>query len=222
MTNLRADTPTPILYLWQFIAGLGIGPTLAVFTIIVQNAVPWQKLGVATSNLTFFRQVGGTVGLAIAGTVFAQDAGDPGSDPGWQLADRGRRDSGSASAVPGGPVELDGLQPRPGHERRRHGRRDPGQHPANRPRRSSSRSSRPSLAAFTRRSRWPIADTMWISMIATAIAAVAALGLKELPLRSSVGANSTAARKPASDGIPVPVSATAKSEIPAKKLPATE
>ena len=72
MTNLRADTPRPALYVWQFIAGLGIGPTLAVFTIIVQNAVPWQKLGVATSNLTFFRQVGGTVGLAIAGTVFAR------------------------------------------------------------------------------------------------------------------------------------------------------
>jgi len=70
MTQLRADTPAPMLWAWQFIAGLGIGPTLAVFTIIVQNAVPWQKLGVATSNLTFFRQVGGTVGLAMAGTIF--------------------------------------------------------------------------------------------------------------------------------------------------------
>ena len=70
MTQLRADTPPPTLWVWQFIAGLGIGPTLAVFTIIVQNAVPWQQLGVATSNLTFFRQIGGTVGLAIAGTIF--------------------------------------------------------------------------------------------------------------------------------------------------------
>ena len=41
--------------------GIGIGPTLAVFTIVVQNAVPFSKLGVATSNLTFFRQIGGTV-----------------------------------------------------------------------------------------------------------------------------------------------------------------
>jgi MFS family permease len=71
LTNLRADTPPPTLWLWQFIAGLGIGPTMAVFTIIVQNSVPWQKLGAATSNLTLFRQVGGTVGLSIAGTVFA-------------------------------------------------------------------------------------------------------------------------------------------------------
>jgi EmrB/QacA subfamily drug resistance transporter len=70
MTNLRADTPAPMLWAWQFITGLGIGPTFAVFTIIVQNAVSWQKLGVATSNLTFFRQVGGVVGLAMAGTIF--------------------------------------------------------------------------------------------------------------------------------------------------------
>jgi hypothetical protein len=54
----------------MFITGVGIGPTLSVYTIVVQNAVPRERLGVATSNLTFFRQVGGTVGLAIAGTIF--------------------------------------------------------------------------------------------------------------------------------------------------------
>jgi hypothetical protein len=41
-----------------------------VFTIIVQSAVAPRMLGAATSSLTFFRQVGGTVGLAIAGTIF--------------------------------------------------------------------------------------------------------------------------------------------------------
>jgi EmrB/QacA subfamily drug resistance transporter len=70
MTQLRADTEYLALFLWMFITGVGIGPTLAVFTIVVQNAVPYSKLGVATSNLTFFRQIGGSVGLAIAGTVF--------------------------------------------------------------------------------------------------------------------------------------------------------
>jgi EmrB/QacA subfamily drug resistance transporter len=70
LTNLRAETPPPMLWLWQFITGLGVGPTFAVFTIIVQNAVPWNQLGVATSNLTFFRQIGGTVGLSLAWTIF--------------------------------------------------------------------------------------------------------------------------------------------------------
>jgi EmrB/QacA subfamily drug resistance transporter len=72
MTQLSADTPLPQLFIWMFITGVGIGPTLAVFTIVVQNAVPFAKLGVATSNLTFFRQIGGSVGLAIAGTIFAE------------------------------------------------------------------------------------------------------------------------------------------------------
>jgi MFS family permease len=69
-TNLAATTPTPAIWLWQVVLGIGIGPTLAVFTIVVQNAVPFSRLGVATSNLTFFRQIGGTVGLSIAGSLF--------------------------------------------------------------------------------------------------------------------------------------------------------
>jgi MFS family permease len=70
MTQLRADTPLPVLWLWMFIAGIGVGPTMATFTIIVQNAVPFDKLGVATANLTFFRQIGGSIALAVAGTIF--------------------------------------------------------------------------------------------------------------------------------------------------------
>ena len=70
LTNIRPDTDLPLLWLWMFIAGVGIGPTLSVFTIVIQNAVPFEKLGVATSNLTFFRQIGGSIGLAVLGTVF--------------------------------------------------------------------------------------------------------------------------------------------------------
>lgn len=76
MTQLTADTDLLVFYAWMVVTGIGIGPTLAAFTIIVQNAVPFDKLGVATSNLTFFRQIGGSVGLAIAGTVFGQSLRD--------------------------------------------------------------------------------------------------------------------------------------------------
>jgi EmrB/QacA subfamily drug resistance transporter len=72
MSGIRADTELPVLWAWMFITGLGIGPTLSVFTIVVQNAVPFAKLGVATSNLTFFRQIGGSIGLALLGTAFGQ------------------------------------------------------------------------------------------------------------------------------------------------------
>jgi len=70
LTNIKADTDPWTLRLWMFLAGLGIGPTLSVFTIVVQNAVPFKFLGAATSNLTFFRQVGGSVGLALVGSYF--------------------------------------------------------------------------------------------------------------------------------------------------------
>jgi len=70
MTQLKADTDITTLWAWMFITGAGIGPTLSVFTIVVQNAVPFSQLGVATSNLTFFRQIGGSVGLAVTGTIF--------------------------------------------------------------------------------------------------------------------------------------------------------
>jgi EmrB/QacA subfamily drug resistance transporter len=70
LTQIRPDTPGPLVWLWMGVAGLGIGPSLAVFTLVVQNSVPVRQLGTATSNLTLFQQVGGTVGLAITGSIF--------------------------------------------------------------------------------------------------------------------------------------------------------
>jgi hypothetical protein len=76
LTGIRSETPIGLVWLWMFVAGLGIGPSFAVFTIIVQSAVAPKMLGAATSSLTFFRQVGGSVGLAIAGTIFGSSFTD--------------------------------------------------------------------------------------------------------------------------------------------------
>lgn len=70
LTNLRPDTPGPLVWLWMAITGVGIGPAFAVFILVVQNSVPIRQLGVGTSAVTLFQQVGGTVGLAITGTLF--------------------------------------------------------------------------------------------------------------------------------------------------------
>jgi MFS family permease len=70
LSNLRADTPLPLLWSWMFVTGLGVGPMFAIFTLVVQGAVPPRQIGTATSSLTLFQQVGGSVGLAAAGTVF--------------------------------------------------------------------------------------------------------------------------------------------------------
>jgi EmrB/QacA subfamily drug resistance transporter len=71
MTNLHATTDRPMLWLWMVVAGIGIGPSLAVFTLVVQNTVPHEEVGIASSSLTFFQQIGGTIGLTISGTLFA-------------------------------------------------------------------------------------------------------------------------------------------------------
>jgi EmrB/QacA subfamily drug resistance transporter len=71
MTNLRDDTDLPTLWLWMVIAGLGVGPSFAVFIALVQNSVEPRRVGVATASLTFFQQIGGTIGLTIASTVLA-------------------------------------------------------------------------------------------------------------------------------------------------------
>jgi EmrB/QacA subfamily drug resistance transporter len=69
LTNIRPDTPIWQLWLWMGITGIGVGPTFAVFTLVVQNAVPVRVLGSATSSLTLFQQIGGTIGLAVTGSL---------------------------------------------------------------------------------------------------------------------------------------------------------
>jgi EmrB/QacA subfamily drug resistance transporter len=51
------------------IMGFGLGITMPLYTIAVQNAVPYSILGAATSSVAFFRSIGGTFGLAVFGTI---------------------------------------------------------------------------------------------------------------------------------------------------------
>jgi EmrB/QacA subfamily drug resistance transporter len=71
MTNLRADTELSTLWIWMVVAGLGVGPSFALFAALVQNSVEPRQVGSATASLTFFQQIGGTIGLTIAGTLLA-------------------------------------------------------------------------------------------------------------------------------------------------------
>ena len=54
------------------IMGLGLGGTLPVFTVAVQNSVPFRFRGLATSMLMFYRLVGGMMGLAVLGVVLTK------------------------------------------------------------------------------------------------------------------------------------------------------
>jgi EmrB/QacA subfamily drug resistance transporter len=68
--NLAADTSTLMLTAWMVLIGLGIGPMLSGLTVAIQSAVPPSHIGTASANLTFFRQIGGSVALAFAGTAY--------------------------------------------------------------------------------------------------------------------------------------------------------
>jgi MFS family permease len=64
---------------WRmFLLGLGMGPTIPLVPLTIQNAVPLPVMGAVTSLATFFRQMGATMGLAVLGTVFAASLGVPG------------------------------------------------------------------------------------------------------------------------------------------------
>ena len=68
--TLRTDSTQAEVTLKMVLLGLGIGPFVPMFTLIIQNAVPPREIGVATSSATFFRTLGGTVGLAVFGSLF--------------------------------------------------------------------------------------------------------------------------------------------------------
>ena len=60
-----------VLALYMFIFGVGMGLTMQVLVVAVQNSVSYQDLGVATSSATFFRMIGGSFGTAVFGAIYA-------------------------------------------------------------------------------------------------------------------------------------------------------
>lgn len=57
--------------LYMFVLGTGIGLSMQVLTIAVQNTVDYADLGTATSGVTFFRTLGSSFGTAVFGTIYA-------------------------------------------------------------------------------------------------------------------------------------------------------
>lgn len=65
LVTLQWDSPLWVLLLGQLLLGLGLGQVNQTLTIASQNAVEPKDMGVATSSATFFRQLGGTAGVAV-------------------------------------------------------------------------------------------------------------------------------------------------------------
>ena len=68
LSQMNANTSMTTVVINMVIVGLGLGSTMPLFTIAVQNAVDHRVMGVATSALSFFRAIGGTIGAAVLGS----------------------------------------------------------------------------------------------------------------------------------------------------------
>jgi EmrB/QacA subfamily drug resistance transporter len=192
MTQLRVTTDDTILALWMFVAGLGVGPVFAVFTIVVQNSVAFHELGTATSDLTLFRQIGTTVGITAAFTLFRNNlswgllhdqivaAGAPAAlvpttaPPGFDL--------GALTSV-GTSNALDFMK------------QVPAQFQAS------------FINGFHGAFTIAIADSIWLGVGAAAVAAVASFVIREIPLRRTTG--------PATAGASPEAGAAGRAQVPA-------
>ncbi|MHB1416573.1 MAG: MDR family MFS transporter [Chloroflexota bacterium] len=69
LTRMDATATDALVVRNMIVTGLGIGVMMSLFTIVVQNAFPLRRLGEVTASLQFFRSIGGTVGVAVLGTI---------------------------------------------------------------------------------------------------------------------------------------------------------
>lgn len=69
LTRMDTDTPDAVLIRNLVLVGLGLGTALQTYTLIVQNSVGREDLGVATATTQLFRSMGATIGIALLGTL---------------------------------------------------------------------------------------------------------------------------------------------------------
>ncbi|QKG22527.1 MFS transporter [Actinomadura verrucosospora] len=73
LSRLDENSSTLSMSLRFALLGFGLGLVMQVLVIAVQNAVSYKDLGSATSGVTFFRQIGGSFGVAVFGSVFSNE-----------------------------------------------------------------------------------------------------------------------------------------------------
>jgi EmrB/QacA subfamily drug resistance transporter len=75
LSRIGVSTGYLLLAAAMVVLGLGLGLVMPVLVLAVQNAVPRREMGVATSSSVFFRSIGGSFGVAVFGTIFANRLG---------------------------------------------------------------------------------------------------------------------------------------------------
>ena len=76
LSRLEVDTAPWVASVYMLVLGIGIGLVMQVLVLVVQNDAPMRDIGVATSTATFFRSMGGSLGVALFGAIFAGRLGN--------------------------------------------------------------------------------------------------------------------------------------------------
>jgi EmrB/QacA subfamily drug resistance transporter len=76
LATIDAGTHFGLLSLYMAILGVGVGMLMQNLVLAAQNDVPAADLGAATSVLSFFRSMGGTIGVSVLGAILANRVAD--------------------------------------------------------------------------------------------------------------------------------------------------
>jgi EmrB/QacA subfamily drug resistance transporter len=76
LSTIHYDTNFALVSLYMFLLGAGVGMTMQNLVLIVQNTSEPTKIGVASSGVTFFRSLGGTIGVSLMGAALASRVTD--------------------------------------------------------------------------------------------------------------------------------------------------
>jgi EmrB/QacA subfamily drug resistance transporter len=106
-SRFDVTTPLPLAALAMVVLGAGIGMVMQVLVLAVQNAVDQRDLGTATSAATFFRSMGGALGVAVFGAILSNRLAHHIPD---RLAAAGVETAGGGSSdLLGTPTAIRGL-----------------------------------------------------------------------------------------------------------------
>ncbi len=182
MSRMSASTSSTSLVLRMIATGLGIGATLPVFTLAVQNAFEHAMLGIATASTQLFRSIGATVGTAVLGSVLnarlSRELGDLAKDPFIRMVSPSLP-SAHLERADANSLQMILTQPGRGMIEARLSRLPP----------ALQAQAHQTFASFVARARQAFAasitETFLIAAILMGVAFVISIFLKEIPLRKS-------------------------------------
>ncbi|WP_343244459.1 MDR family MFS transporter [Streptomyces sp. SID11385] len=102
LATIDAHTSLVVVGVWMFLVGTGVGMSMQNLVLVLQNTVPLHELGAASGAITFFRSLGGTIGVSVLGAVLANSVSGKIADGLKKLGI-----DGAAGAAGGGSGTLD-------------------------------------------------------------------------------------------------------------------